>query len=106
MTVDNSDNTKKVCLCSFLSITLILGFVLLKPQGTITIVFLKLLIIIIVGYTIYLNQWQTNNLHNKPFRSEEYKSQLNSNIICSYIFSFSLFLLICFLVSFKHNITY
>ena len=103
---NDSDVTKKVCMCSFLSIVFILGFVLLKPSGTISIVFFKLLIIILIGYTIYLNQCQTNNLHNKTSETEEYKSQLNSNIVCSYLFSFSLFLLICFLVPFKHHIPY
>lgn len=105
MAVD-SDVTKKVCMCSFFSIFFILGFVLLKPTGTIKIVFLKLFIIILIGYTIYLNQCETNNLHKTTSQSEEYNSQLNSNIIFSYIFSFSLFLLICFLVSFKHRIPY
>ena len=104
MSFAGEDVTKKVCMASFLSIGLILFFIIAKPAGAIYVWALKILIVSVIGFAIYLNQRQTNNLHNSETNSEsaEYKSQLNTNILCSYMFSFSLILLMFFIVSFKH----
>ena len=64
MDIDSStDVTKKVCLCSFVSIVLIVLFII-SPLSSflMTSSFMKILILIILGYTIYLNSHQTNIL--------------------------------------------
>ncbi len=104
MSFTTEDVTKKVCVTSFAAIILILIFIFIKPTGTIYIWIFKVLIVIIIGSAIYLNQCQTNNLHNSDSKSQsaEYMSQLTTNILCSYMFSFSLILLMFFIISFKH----
>jgi capsular polysaccharide biosynthesis protein len=61
---------------------------------------MKLLALIILCYTIYLNNQQTNLLRNATFKNEspQIKSQLNMNIICSYVFSVFIGLLIIFII--------
>ena len=104
MSITTEDVTKKVCVTSFAAIILILIFIFIKPTGTIYIWIFKVLIVIIIGSAIYLNQCQTNNLHNSDSKSQsaEYMSQLTTNILCGYMFSFSLILLMFFIISFKH----
>jgi hypothetical protein len=97
------DVTKKVCLCSFLSIILIVLFII-SPLNTmiLTSTFIKIIVVIILGYTIYLNNHQTNilSLSNKlaSENSFEIQSQLSKNIICSYIFTLFLGLLLIFVI--------
>ena len=102
MSIDTSINiTKKTCLCSFLSIILIVLFII-SPLSTfvITSSVMKIIILIILGYTIYLNNHQTNilNLSNNPELSFEIQSQLSTNIICSYIFTLFLAILFIFVI--------
>jgi capsular polysaccharide biosynthesis protein len=61
---------------------------------------MKILALILVIYTIFLNNNQTNLLKaaNELTGSEQVKSQLNMNIICSYVFSLFLGLLILFII--------
>jgi hypothetical protein len=58
---------------------------------------MKLISLIILGYTIYLILIQTNNLKGieNLNKSEQITSQINTNIICSYIFT--IFLVILFI---------
>ena len=104
MSFTSEDVTKKVCVSSFAAIILILIFIFVKPTGTFYIWIFKVLIVIIIGSAIYLNQCQTNNLHKSATNSQsaEYNSQLTTNILCGYMFSFSLILLMFFIISFKH----
>lgn len=104
MSFTSEDVTKKVCVSSFAAIILILVFIFVKPTGTFYIWIFKVLIVIIIGSAIYLNQCQTNNLHKSENKSQsaEYSSQLTTNILCGYMFSFSLILLMFFIISFKH----
>lgn len=96
-----TDTTKKVCTCSAVSIFLIVLFII-SPLSRffITSVFMRIIILILLGYTIYLNSQQTNYLRNASQMklSNEVSSQLNINIICSYVFTLFIGLLIIFVL--------
>lgn len=96
-----TDTTKKVCTCSAISIFLIVLFII-SPLSNffLTSFVMKLITLIILIYTIYLNNQQTNLLNNANniTESKEVKSQLNINIICSYIFTLFIGLLIIFVI--------
>jgi hypothetical protein len=92
-----TDKTKKICICSVLSMALIILFILSPLSNLfITSIFMKLIAILILAYTIYLNTNQSFTLQNidKDNKTKEYLSQLNINIICSYIFTIFLTLLL------------
>ena len=97
----STDVTKKVCLCSFVSIVLIILFII-SPLSSflMTSSLMKILILIILGYTIYLNSHQTNilSLSKKSSQTPEIQSQLSTNIICSYIFTLFLGILFIFVI--------
>jgi hypothetical protein len=97
----STDVTKKVCLCSFVSIVLIVMFII-SPLSSflMTSLFIKILILIILAYTIYLNNHQTNvlSLSKNSSQSPEIQAQLSTNIICSYIFTLFLGILFIFVV--------
>jgi capsular polysaccharide biosynthesis protein len=61
---------------------------------------MKIIALIILSYTIYLNMQQTNLLQAAGIsvNSEKVKSQLNMNIICSYVFTVFIGLLIIFVI--------
>jgi len=93
-----NDNTKTICLCTLFSIIIVILFIL-SPLSNFfkTSLFMKFFALIILAYTIYLILIQTNNLKgvlniDKP---EHITSQINTNIICSYIFT--IFLIILFI---------
>ena len=93
-----NDHTKTICLCSFSAIIIVILFIL-SPLSNFfkTSLFMKLFALIILAYTIYLILIQTNNLKgilhtDKP---EHITGQINTNIICSYIFT--IFLVILFI---------
>ena len=96
-----TDSTKKICMCSTISIILIILFVI-SPLSKffLTSSLMKIIILIIIGYTIYLNIHQTSNLNSaaKFIKTENVMKQLNTNIICSYIFTLFLGLLCIFVV--------
>jgi hypothetical protein len=96
-----TDETKKVCLCSATSIFLIVLFII-SPLSSffMTSLIVKIIILLVLIYTIYLNNKQTNLLReaNLIINSEKLKSQLNLNIICSYVFTIFLGLLIIFVI--------
>lgn len=93
--------TKNICLCCSISIFLILLFVI-SPLSNFfkTSLFMKIVIIFILGYTFYLNIIQTNQmkLYYNNSKSQEITNQLNTNIICSYVFTFFIGLLIIFVI--------
>jgi hypothetical protein len=102
MNIDSStDITKKVCLCAFVSIVLIVIFII-SPLSSflITSSIMKIIILIILGYTIYLNNHQTNilSLSKNSSQTPEIQSQISTNIICSYIFTLFLGILLVFVV--------
>lgn len=102
MNIDSStDVTKKVCLCSFVSIVIIVLFII-SPLSSfvLTSSFMKIVVLIILGYTIYLNNHQTNilTLSKNSSHTPEIQSQLSTNIICSYIFTLFLGILLIFVI--------
>ena len=96
-----TDSTKKICTCSAISIFLIILFII-SPLSNffITSTLMKIVVLIILAYTIHLNMIQTNYLKNATnvANTEIVLSQLNTNIICSYIFTLFLGLLGIFVV--------
>ena len=91
-----TDSTKKICTCSAISIFLIILFII-SPLSNffITSTLMKIIVLIILAYTIHLNMIQTNYLKNATnvANTDIVLSQLNTNIICSYIFTLFLGLL-------------
>jgi hypothetical protein len=97
-----TDVTKKMCICSFASMVMIILFII-SPLSNFfrTSLFMKVIIVIILTYTVYLNFLQTNLLRNVTMsnsNSEDVKTQINMNIICSYIFSIFLVILLFFVI--------
>jgi hypothetical protein len=96
-----TDSTKKICTCSAISIFLIILFII-SPLSNffITSTLMKIVVLIILVYTIHLNMIQTNYLKNATnvANTDIVLSQLNTNIICSYIFTLFLGLLGIFVV--------
>ena len=94
-----TDSTKKVCMCSALSIFIIVLFVItpLSKLSTMSM-FMKTIALVLMVYTIYLNNIQISSLKQASQNSttDHLKSQLNINIICSYIFTLFIGLLIIF----------
>jgi hypothetical protein len=102
MNTDSStDVTKQVCLCSFASIVIIVLFII-SPLSTfvVTSSFMKIIVLIILGYTIYLNNYQTNilSLSKNSSQTYEIQSQISTNIICSYVFTLFLGILFIFVI--------
>ena len=96
-----TNETKQACAFSALSIFLIVLFVI-SPLSNIIIVsnVMKLIIIILLIYAIILNIKQTNKLKkaNQMLVSREINNQLAINIMCSYIFTLFIGLLIIFVI--------
>ena len=96
-----TDSTKNVCICSATSIIIIVLFVI-SPLSNFfkTSLIMKIVALFLMIYTIYLNTKQTELLReaNLYSKNDNVKSQLNINIICSYIFTLFIGLLIIFLV--------
>ena len=96
-----TDSTKKICTCSAVSIALIVLFII-SPLSNffLTSSLMKIIVLIILVYTIYLNTIQTNSLRSATsyVKSENVMSQLNINIMCSYIFTLFLGLLGIFVI--------
>jgi hypothetical protein len=96
-----TDETKKICTCSALAIIIIVLFVITPLSNFFkTSLFMKLISLILLGYTLYLNNTQTNLLRsvNSSSNSAQVNSQINTNIICSYVFSLFIGLLIIFII--------
>ncbi len=97
-----TDTTKKVCTSSAISIFLIVLFII-SPLSNffLTSVFMKIIIILLLSYTLYLNYEQTNYLRNASSQSnlsKEVQAQLSVNIVCSYVFTLFIGLLIIFVI--------
>ena len=96
-----TDKTKKICICTFISMSLIILFIITPLSNFfITSIFMKSIAILILAYAIYLNTEQSFILQNisKDNKSKEFLSQLNINIICSYTFSIFLIVLLLYTV--------
>lgn len=96
-----TDTTKKVCMCSTASIFIIVLFIITPLSNFFkTSMFMKLIALILLIYTIYLNNQQTNQLRkaNQVASEPQVKSQLNMNILCSYVFTLFIGLLVIFVI--------
>ena len=93
--------TKQICTCTAMSILIIVLFII-SPLSNFfkTSICMKILALIIIGYTIYLNIQQINLLKNATLlqNSEHIESQLNMNIMCSYVFTIFIGLLFIFII--------
>ena len=94
-----TNETKKVCMCSAASIFIIVLFII-SPLSNFfkTSLFMKMISLLLLAYTLYLNVHQTNLLKNanQNAKSDQIKSQLNMNVMCSYLFTLFIGLLIIF----------
>ena len=97
------DLTKKVCLCTLVSIILIILFILTPLSGFFkTSLFMKMVTLILLGYSIYFSFQQSSILRMMDQTDDrpQLNSLMNINIICSYVFT--LFLAILFFYVSKH----
>ena len=99
------DVTKKICLFSFISIILIILFILSPLNQFIRVSFIvKIIVLFLLGYTIFLSFLQTNILktffsnNSSSSSSPSLHSTLNINIIFSYVFTFFLAILFLFIL--------
>jgi hypothetical protein len=92
-----SSNSKNVCICTTASILLILLFVI-SPLNKFFITSLcgKSIAILILAYALYKNYTNTSSLAKSTSVSlfSGQWSDIKSNILCSYIFSFLILLLL------------
>ena len=98
MVVEYAKSTQNVCMCLAISIFLIILFMMTPLNSFIlSSIFGKIIIITLLGYTLYYNISKTkkfSNSFNISLTSGNW-DELKTNIICSYIFS--LFLLVLLL---------
>ena len=97
-----TDVTKNICMCTMVSIIIIILFIV-SPLSNFfkTSLFMKVISLIVLGYIIFLNNKQIDLLKqasNFSNSSEQVKSQLNMNIICSYVFTLFIGLLFIFVM--------
>lgn len=96
-----TDSTKHMCLCSALSIVIIVLFIISPLSYFVkTSMFMKIVSLILILYTIYLSYEQIKVLRDAAIiaKTEQIQSQLNMNIFCSYIFTFFIGLLAIFVI--------
>lgn len=94
-----NDETKKICICSFVALILTVIFIL-SPLSSlfVTSTLFKIAILVILIYTIHIHIKQTNQLTNakQAAISANITKQIEMNIMCSYLFTFFLILLFVF----------
>jgi hypothetical protein len=98
---NDNDITKQICSYTFIVIFLIIIFII-SPLRSFTIIskIVRIIILIILGYTVYLNYKQTIMLRtgNTQNGDIEFANQLKSNITVSYVFTLFLILLFIFVL--------
>ena len=96
-----TDSTKNLCTCSALSIFIIVLFVISPLCNFVKLsAFMKLVVLMLLIYTLYLNHEQTKLLREarQIANSEQVNSQLGMNILCSYIFTALIGLLFIYVI--------
>ena len=96
-----SNTTKRACICSALSIFLILLFILSPLSHLFTMsLIMKVVCVFLLTYTVYLNFSQTTYLKNayQLELTDPIRSQMYVNIICSYVFTLFMGLLIIYVL--------
>jgi len=94
--VEYAKSTQNVCLCLSISALLIMLFIM-SPLNTFVLssIFGKIIILTLLGYTIFYNVTKTNkfaNNYNVDISLDDW-NPIKINIMCSYIFSGFLFIL-------------
>lgn len=97
LVIEYAKSTKHICLCTIISIVLIIIFMFSPLNRFImTSIFGKIVILTLLGYTLYANFKQTNIFSSK-FNVVMMNSSwdpVKTNISCSYVFSLFLIILI------------
>ena len=96
-----TDSTKNLCICSALSIFIIVIFVISPLCNLVKLsAFMKLAVLVLLIYTLYLNHMQTRLLKEarQIAHSEQVNAQLGMNILCSYIFTIFFGLLFIYVI--------
>ena len=99
MIIEFSKATQNVCMCLGLSVIFIILFMMTPLNSFIlSSIFGKVVILTLLGYTLYYNTQQTNkfvnNFNINIFNENSNWNPLKTNILCSYIFSLFLLVLI------------
>lgn len=95
------DETKNICTCTFVSMILVLLFIVSPLSNFFKTSFLmKIIALAIVGYICLMTLKQLTYLNNLVNTSDipEIIHQLNINITCSYVFILFIGLLFIFIV--------
>jgi hypothetical protein len=94
--------TKSIFLYSLVSIILIIIFIISPLNLFLISPLIKIIIVIILGYTFYLNIKQIDILRKQSSQSTnndpDFSNQIKTNIFTSYVFSLFIFLLIIFVI--------
>ncbi len=99
MIIEFSIATQNVCMCLGLSVIFIILF-MMTPLNSFLLssIFGKVIILTLLGYTLYYNTQQTNkfinNFNINIFTRNSDWDPLKTNVLCSYIFSLFLLVLI------------
>jgi hypothetical protein len=94
--IEYAKSSQYVCFYSIISMVLIFLFMISPMKKFImTSFFGKLAILSLLGYTLYYNFHLTNKLYNQMHivLMDGTWSSIKTNITCSYVFSFFLFVL-------------
>jgi hypothetical protein len=99
MIIEFTKATQNVCLCLGLSVIFIVLF-MMTPLNSFLLssIFGKVIILTLLGYTLYYNTQQTNkfvkNFNINIWNENSNWNPLKTNVLCSYIFSIFLLVLI------------
>ena len=90
MVVEFAKSTQNVCMCLGISIVFIILFIMTPLNSfLLSSIFGKVIILTLLGYTLYYNVIQTNKFSNNFNTSltDGNWDVLKTNIVCSYVFS-------------------
>lgn len=99
MIVEYAKTTQNVCMCLGIAIFIIILF-MMTPLNSFMLssIFGKIIILTLLGYTLYYNVLQTNkfvnNFNINIWNNISGWDPLKTNVLCSYIFSAFLLVLI------------
>lgn len=102
MIIEYAKSTQNVCICLAISLFLIIVF-MMTPLNTFILssIFGKVIILTLLGYTIYYNTIATSKFTNEfniSLTSGDW-DVLKTNILCSYVFSAFLIILMLSIIS-------
>jgi hypothetical protein len=99
MIIEFTKTTQNVCMCLGLSVIFIILF-MMTPLNSFMLssIFGKVIILTLLGYTLFYNTQQTNkfvnNFNINIFNNNSGWNPLKTNVLCSYVFSLFLLVLI------------